>query len=110
MDTHENNFAWIPPVTIDYLQVMKDPRCPQCGRAVVGGGIIGLEGTYHPECAQSPFKYAPLEPWQPPMTPMNPPPYQSPFIYTNAQPSLDPCSIPPGTVNCMGHPGGDCTS
>ena len=53
----------------------KDPRCPQCGRAVIGLFIQGLEGKYHPACTQPPIDlsphpspyipYIPYNPWMP---------------------------------------------
>ena len=33
---------------------IKDPRCPECGRAVLGEFVQGAEGRYHLVCAQPP--------------------------------------------------------
>jgi len=53
----------------------KDPRCPVCGNAVLAGGIIGNEGTYHVECASPPFRIPCL-----PAYPHYPPPNQPWFV------------------------------
>lgn len=31
-----------------------DPRCPYCGRPVIGAAVYGSEGAYHPECTHPP--------------------------------------------------------
>ena len=31
-----------------------DPRCPYCGRPVIGAAVYGSEGAYHPECTMPP--------------------------------------------------------
>lgn len=39
----------------------RDPRCPYCGRPVLGLFVRGGEGRYHPECTQPPvFPVVPL--------------------------------------------------
>lgn len=46
----------------------KDPRCPHCGRPVLGIYLEGVEGRYHPSCAQGvqqdyvPHPYCPMTP------------------------------------------------
>lgn len=43
-----------------------DPRCPYCGRPVIGAFVAGNEGWYHPACVQPPppsiFRGAPYVP------------------------------------------------
>jgi hypothetical protein len=51
----------------------KDPRCPHCGRAVLGAFIQGAEGRYHPACTQPPMDLRPL--------PVYPQPYTPPWWY-----------------------------
>lgn len=33
---------------------MTDPRCPYCGRPVLGTFVSGYGGRYHPECCTFP--------------------------------------------------------
>ena len=55
--------------------INSDPRCPFCGRPVIGNGIVGNEGTYHPECTRPPI--TDVEPWP---VPVNPTPWIQPYI------------------------------
>lgn len=54
-----------------------DPRCPHCGRPVLGTFVQGNEGRYHPACTNPPLEY---------LTP----------IYEQPQPA----QWPDGTVIC----------
>lgn len=59
----------ITNVTIQTGQ-QRDPRCPFCGRPVIGMAIYGQEGAYHPACTQPPSPLALLFPqWEPPSDP-----------------------------------------
>ena len=42
-----------------------DPRCPYCGRPVIGISVQGNEGSYHPECTRPPMDGAPYLPQLP---------------------------------------------
>lgn len=42
------------PVVAESFGTAKDPRCPFCGRPVIGEGVVGEEGTYHGACVQPP--------------------------------------------------------
>jgi len=48
-----------------------DPRCPYCGRAVLGTFVQGNEGRYHPECTRPPD--------HPPCVPVVPNPWLNPW-------------------------------
>jgi len=54
----------------------KDPRCPHCGRPVVGVFVPGNEGHYHPECVRPPVSVpVPVHP----SVPVWPQPYPAPW-------------------------------
>lgn len=60
-----------------------DPRCPYCGRPVIGAFVQGGEGRYHPACVQPPL---PIEPFNPsvPIQPWDP---SSPYRVCHVGPS-----------------------
>lgn len=66
--------------------LLKDPRCPYCGRPVVRlGSVIGNEGVYHGECVRPPIipsdiapNYIPIVPY-----PVFPYPNYPYYIYPN---------------------------
>ncbi len=49
-----------------------DPRCPYCGRPVIGTFVQGGEGKYHPECTRPPQQD------HGPCVPVNPNPWLNP--------------------------------
>jgi hypothetical protein len=49
--------------------ISKDPRCPYCGRPVLGVFIQGIDGRYHPECTRPPAHPADPHPWGRPWGP-----------------------------------------
>ena len=59
-----------------------DPRCPYCGRAVLGTFVQGNEGRYHPECTQPPMPCVPVVP-----NPWLVPPWWVPLPY-NGGPTI----------------------
>lgn len=67
----------------------RDPRCPYCGRAVLGMFVQGVEGRYHLACTQPP---AELTPFLPNIIPSFPvvPTYPQPQVTCDA-PNLNPC-------------------
>ncbi len=44
------------------LNTSADPRCPYCGRPVIGTFVQGNQGHYHPECTRPPLADAPTTP------------------------------------------------
>lgn len=50
---HPTNYGtYLDKVMLSNIAV--DPRCPYCGRPVIGSYVQGLEGKYHPQCTQPP--------------------------------------------------------
>ncbi len=66
-----------------FNQNIADPRCPLCGRAVIGEKVVGMEGSYHPECtkpAPPVVPPSPFYPWGSGDCPGVIPPYQPTII------------------------------
>lgn len=50
------------------MTTASDPRCPHCGKPVIGAFVQGCEGSYHPACTQPDIQ---VQPW--PWFGINPP-------------------------------------
>lgn len=68
-----------------------DPRCPYCGRPVLGTFVSGVEGRYHLACTQPP---ADLSPFLPNIIPPFTAPFNIPYcVETDCDaPNLNPCT------------------
>lgn len=69
------------------LITQPDPRCPYCGRPVIGSFVQGQEGRYHPACTQPPDDPAPQwvpPPWYPPNPIIGPTVTSGPTVTENA--------------------------
>lgn len=42
-----------------FTNTATDPRCPYCGRPVLGAFMLGNEGRYHPACVEPPAQPIP---------------------------------------------------
>lgn len=82
-----------------HVNIPRDPRCPYCGRPVIGEHITGLEGHYHPECVRPPQPPLPF-PFPSPL-PLDPGPWPNPHITWS---NMGPQEQPPPNIQIGGNP------